>query len=177
MHPNRRHALQRVIGLAVAGPAMGVLATQPRASSGRTGHEPLQAPASWNAALDSSDRTGRPIVLMFSRPGCPHCVALRLDSLGHLQAEADERGVLVYELDLTDDQPFGASDAPARAGANAASPAALARTLNVSVSPTVLFLGPDGELAERLVGYASADFYNAYLHARIEQSRATLARR
>jgi hypothetical protein len=43
------------------------------------------------------------------------------------------------------------------------------------VSPTVVFLGPRGELAERLVGYPSADFYNAYLDDRIARARAAIA--
>ena len=46
-------------------------------------------------------------------------------------------------------------------------------------TPTVLFLGPAGQdLAERLVGLASTDFYGAYLDERLAQARkAVLALR
>ena len=46
------------------------------------------------------------------------------------------------------------------------------------LAPTVVFLAPDGtELAERLIGYPSADFYGAYLEQRLEQARARLGAR
>ncbi|MEY3707473.1 MAG: hypothetical protein RL585_2030, partial [Pseudomonadota bacterium] len=40
--------------------------------------------------------------------------------------------------------------------------------------PTVLFLGPQGEIAERLIGYGSRDFYGAYLNERIASARKKL---
>jgi hypothetical protein len=54
-------------------------------------------------------------------------------------------------------------------------PAALAASLGIRFAPTVAFFGPRGELAQRLVGYQSADFYGAYLEERIATARATLA--
>ena len=53
----------------------------------------------------------------------------------------------------------------------AESPAALARRLGIRAVPTVVFLGGDEELAERLVGYQSPDFYGAYLEQRIADAR------
>jgi hypothetical protein len=46
--------------------------------------------------------------------------------------------------------------------------------MGVRFAPTVAFLGPDGELAERLLGYQSADFYGAYLDDRIAEAAAKL---
>ena len=57
----------------------------------------------------------------------------------------------------------------------AGSPRELGRFHKVRLAPTVLFIGPQGELAERLVGYGSPDFFGAYLEQRISQSRAALA--
>ena len=44
----------------------------------------------------------------------------------------------------------------------------------VRLAPTVLFLGPEGEVAERLIGYGSPDFFGAYLDQRLAQARAAL---
>jgi thiol-disulfide isomerase/thioredoxin len=133
----------------------------------RTPDVPLPGPPDWNAALEAS-RTGRmPIVLMFSRAGCPYCIALRRDSLRHLAAEAPQRGVLFFELDVADGRPIGAG--------SAVTGMSLAREFEVTVTPTVVFVGPGGELAERLLGYGSRDFYNAYLDERIELARKRLA--
>ncbi|HEY5789606.1 MAG TPA: hypothetical protein VIX81_03225, partial [Gammaproteobacteria bacterium] len=47
----------------------------------------------------------------------------------------------------------------------------LADRYRVEVTPTVLLLGPDGtELAPRLVGINSVDFYPAYLDAALEEA-------
>jgi thiol-disulfide isomerase/thioredoxin len=131
------------------------------------GDSPLPAPDSWRDALRRAGTDGRPLVVLFSTPGCPWCRALRRDVLHHLAAEAQARGVRVLELDLTDDRPF--------ADGSGDSPASVARSLGARVSPTVVFAGPGGELAERLVGYPSPDFYNAYLDERIAQARARIA--
>lgn len=124
----------------------------------------LPRPQSWTALLAESRAGTRPIVLMFSTPGCPWCERLRRDHLRHLARDQHRLGVIVAELDLLDREPL----------ADGRTPAAIAGALGVRVAPTVLFLGPDGELAERLVGYQSADFYGAYLDERIAEAAAKL---
>jgi hypothetical protein len=44
----------------------------------------------------------------------------------------------------------------------------------ITMVPTVLFLGPQGEIAERLIGYGSRDFYGAYLNERIANAKKKL---
>jgi thiol-disulfide isomerase/thioredoxin len=132
-------------------------------------HAPLPSPPGWDATLRESARSGKPIVIMFSRPDCPHCLALRLESMRHLRADDARRGILVYELDITDDRPLVAE--------SPTSPQSIARSMAIRLVPTVAFLGPEGELAERLVGYGSRDFYNAYLEDRIDRSQAQMRRR
>ena len=93
----------------------------------------------------------------------------------HLAREQVDRRLRLVEYDLSDRKPFSGSGAHAD---SPASPAALAAALGIRLAPTVVFLGPDGsELAERLVGYSSPDFYGAYLEQRIEQARSRLAGR
>ena len=133
----------------------------------------LERPGSHQALLRESARDGSVIVALFTLPGCPFCAAIRRDQLRHLAREQAARGVRVVEYDLSDATPFGATDPHAPA-----SPAALAAALGIRMAPTVVFLGSDGgELAERLVGYSSPDFYGAYLEQRIEQARSRRAAR
>ena len=167
--------------------AKPLLAAAPSGSAGPApASDALPRPASWQALLRESGRTGRPVVAMFSIHGCPHCLLVRRDHLRHLAREQAARGVFVVELELNDRRPF--SDAAADEGrpakresaawpaAAAVSPADLADALGIRLAPTVAFIGPQGELAERLIGYQSVDFYGAYLDERIETAIAALRR-
>lgn len=122
-------------------------------------------------------QSGLPVVLMFSLPGCAWCDALRREHLNALAAQQGQLGVRFIELNMSDRQTFpdikpdnAAPDQP-RAWWQHDSAAACARALRVRMAPTVLFMGPQGELAERLVGYGMPDFYGAYLEQRIAQAR------
>lgn len=136
----------------------------------------LERPQSLAALAARARAEGRPVVALFSREGCGWCEAIRREQLGHLAREAQARGVLVVEFDLADARPFRPAAGPGRAEGWAAeeSPAALARRLGIRVAPTVAFLGAGGELAERLVGYGSPDFYGAYLDERIARARGAM---
>lgn len=114
----------------------------------------------------------RVLVALFSRPDCAFCAALRRDQLVHLVRESDTLGIIVAEFDLTMKTRFGDADASSPFGD---SPAEFARRLNVRATPTVVFMGDNGEVAERLVGYGSPDFYGAYLDDRIETAKRSFA--
>jgi len=118
----------------------------------------------------------RPVVIMFSTPGCPYCRALRTEHLDALERAQERVGVLYLELDLADRRPFaidpGVRLPPVLDGLDNGRD--LARRLSVRLAPTVIFLGPEGELAERLVGYGARDFYAAYLDQRIADARRRL---
>ncbi len=125
--------------------------------------------AAWPLLLARSGHERRPIVAMFSLPGCPFCIAMRREHLAALHRTQDAAGVLVAE--------FGLSDASPIAGADGLTAAGLAKRLGIRQAPTVCFFGPDGsEIAERLTGY-STDFFGAYLDERIALSRRLLGAR
>lgn len=146
------------------------------------------------APLLEQARLGALVVALFSRTDCPWCEALRRDQLVHLARDARAQGLQVVEFEISDDRPFkpraltaaGTAAHPVERAApqlaprtdtnlwGANSPSDLARHLGVRVVPTVVFLGPRGELAPRLVGYTSRDFYGAYLTQRIDEARALL---
>jgi thioredoxin-related protein len=118
----------------------------------------------------------KPIVIMFSTPGCPFCHALRTEHLEQVAAQQQSLGIHYLELDLSDRRPFeaaaGAIIPPLFRGL--ANGRELARRLGVRVAPTVVFIGSDGEVAERLVGYGMRDFYAGYLDQRLAEARAKL---
>lgn len=144
----------------------------------------IERPASHDALLREAARDSSVIVAFFSLPGCPYCEAVRREQLRHLARGQSAQRLRVVEYELGDRTPF--TGAPARthgpgdaddAGAPR-NPAALAASLDVRVAPTVAFIGPDGkEVAERLVGYSSPDFYGAYLEQRITQARSRIGPR
>lgn len=201
MPPSRSVAAARALALACC--ALAVQFWGPRAHAQATSAAPpaaqnahaLPRARSLTALLERCAQDRSPIVAMFSRAGCPYCAAIRRDQLAHLVRDAAARGVQVVEFDIADERAFVAGASPSgstglrsESGASdpsrpdradvlraAASPAALARALRIRLAPTVVFLGPDGELAKRLIGYSSPDFYGAYLDERIEQARAALA--
>ncbi len=121
---------------------------------------PLDGTRSPQALL--ADGEARVVVALFSLPGCPWCEVVRRNYLRHLEAAVPGVRVAEYVIgDERDFQPAVGSGAPQNA-------AALAKSLGIRVAPTVTFLDRDNrELAERLVGYNSADFYGGYLDARI----------
>lgn len=139
------------------------------------GHPPDSALLDLPTLAREAFASRRPLVLMFSLRGCPWCDSLRREHFAGLQKRQAAEGVLAIELDMTDARRFESvpqQQAHDPGGwRSGASPRDIARALRVRLAPTLLFLGPDSELAERLVGYASPDFFGAYLDQRIEQAR------
>jgi len=166
------------LGLRVLALAPLLACAAPVASLAASGAH-LEQPRDLRGLLEQAARERRPVVAMFSLAGCPWCEAIRREQLDGLAREQAARGIRVVEFDMHDERAFAGaatgSDSAARPLADSASPAALARRLGVRIAPTLVFLGPDGELAERLVGYGSPDFFSAYLDERIERARNALA--
>ena len=99
-----------------------------------------------------------PILVMFSSEHCPYCMVVREEFLKPMLRSGDytDRVIIVeIESDETiltdfDGRPIEAID--------------LAQRYAATLSPTVVFLDSDGrELAPRLVGITTVDFYGGYL--------------
>jgi thioredoxin-related protein len=103
--------------------------------------------------LDRAGKQKRPLVLLVTMPGCGWCDLVKQDYLQHLARDQDKEGVLVFET--------------IQGGPEL-------QRYRITMVPTVLFLGPQGEIAERLIGYGSRDFYGAYLNERIASARKKL---
>ena len=127
----------------------------------------LPVPVSLPGAAQTAAAKKEPLVLLVSLPGCPYCEVVRRNYL--LPARRDA-GLHAWQLNITDRAtPLVGFDGKAT---TAAEQVALWKA---GFTPTVLFLGPSGQdLAERLVGLASLDFYGAYLDDRLTTARAAL---
>ena len=119
----------------------------------------LPLPASLASALEAALARRRALVVLVSLPGCPWCKLVRESYLAPMLAD----GQPVVEVDMQDKGGIVGFDGAAT------TPARVADALRVRVAPTVLFLGKGGrELAGRLVGVSSVDFYGAYLQDRVD---------
>ena len=127
----------------------------------------LPVPASLPQVALAAKTQGQPMVLLISLPGCVYCELVRRSYLMPLLAEI---GLQVWQLDVSNRTAplIGFDGKPTTA-------AAQANAWKATFTPTVLFLGSQGqELAERLVGIAVPDFYGAYLEQRLVTARAAL---
>jgi thioredoxin-related protein len=124
----------------------------------------LPVPTSLPAAAGIAAAKNEPLVLLVSLPGCPYCELVRRNYL--LPAQRDG-SLYAWQLNISDrTTPLTGFDGKVTTAA------AQVAAWKAGFTPTVLFLGPAGQdLAERLVGLASVDFYGAYLEERLAQAR------
>jgi hypothetical protein len=135
-------------------------------ATARAAQPQLPMPSSLASALEAALARRRALVVMLSLPGCPWCKLVRESYLAPLLAE----GQPVVEVDLQDKGGIVGFDGAAT------TPARVAEALRVRVAPTVLFLGHGvRELAPRLVGVSSVDFYGAYLQDRVDAANRAAA--
>jgi thioredoxin-related protein len=127
----------------------------------------LPVPASLPGAAQTAASKKEPMVLLISLPGCPYCELVRRN---YLLPARNESGLEAWQLNINDNStPLTGFDGKTTTAA------AWTKTWKVSFTPTVLFLGPEGQkLAEPLVGVAVPDFYGAYLEERLEMARTAL---
>ena len=147
----RRSLLLTAAALPLIGPAHA--ATLPRAVDLRQ-------------ELAAALERGQPLVVMVSLDGCPYCRVVRDHYLAPMH---EQQGLPVVQVDMRSRRHL--KDFEGRTIVHDE----LVRARRVSMAPTVLFFGPNGEeVAERLVGGSLPDFYGAYLDQRLEQARAKL---
>ena len=129
----------------------------------------LPVPVSLPGAAQTAAAKKEPLVLLVSLPGCPYCEVVRRNYL--LPARRDD-GLHAWQLNITDrTTPLVGFNGKATTAAEQIA------VWKAGFTPTVLFLGPSGQdLAERLVGLASLDFYGAYLDERLATARKALGR-
>lgn len=132
--------------------------------------EILPIPASLKAAAQAARARREPLVVMVTLKGCAFCDVVR----GHYLGPMAQRGeVYAVQVNMLDRQSV-LQDLQGRS----TTPYDQARAWKARIAPTLLFLDSEGrEIAERLEGMSSADFYGAYLQQRIDTARSVVRRR
>ena len=132
----------------------------------RTAPATLPSARSLRDELALALKGGRPLVVLVSLGGCPFCRVARERYLSPLR---EQQGLPVVQVDMRSAVDLQDFDGAAH------SHNTLVRVWNVAVAPTVLFFGRGGlEVAPRLVGGGSPDFYGAYLDERLAKAQAAL---
>ena len=125
-------------------------------------------PAAQDLARDAAanSRDGKVMLVLFSQDGCPWCERARREFLLPIQKNESYTSRLTFrQIDMDRRTPL--RDFQGKASTHAD----FARANGITVYPTVMLLGPDGErLAEPIRGFNGSDFYGAYLDRRIEDA-------
>lgn len=111
-----------------------------------------------------------PILLMFSAEDCPYCVTVEEEFLKPMMISGDYTDKVLIRKVMLDVHP----DAIGFDGGEL-NPASLASQYSVFATPTVVLVDDQGkEIAERLVGINTVDYYGAYLDQSIEQAKSEM---
>lgn len=133
---------------------------------------PAAAEVKLPQATDLSELAARsqeknvPILLMFSAPDCGYCRALEKDYLKPMIVSGDyDDKVIIRKVEMSIGAEVVGFDGSSAAADD------IAGRYQVFVTPTVVLVGPDGhQLADKLVGYNTPDFYGSYLDSAIDKS-------
>ena len=165
----RRDAVTGAWGLAVVaavGVGLGPSGPVAAQTSARVPPVVLSAPASLQIELAAALKAGQPLVLMVSLDGCPYCKIARENYLAPL---VREEGLRVVQINMQHAEAL--KDLQGRDTTQAQ----LIAELKVTVAPTLIFYGRGNqEVAPRLEGMSSLDFYGAYLEQRVHTARQAL---
>lgn len=141
--------------------------TLPVGLSYAQGSATITQPHSLTDAAMQAATHDAPLIVMVTLRGCPWCDFVRTS---HLKPLVRKRGMTVLEIDMANDvlqvRDFQQSQTTQKA---------LAMQWGVKRAPTLLFLNSAGaEVAQRLVGVSSQDYYGVYLDQRIETARQSI---
>jgi thioredoxin-related protein len=128
----------------------------------------IPAAKSLQSEISIALKMASPLLVFVSLDNCPFCKIARENYLLPLM---NEQSIPVVQVNFRN----MASVTDARG--NVMTQDQLVRAWGVKVAPTVLFLGKDGrEIAPRLTGGSTSDFYGAYLDERIRIAQTVIAR-
>ena len=131
----------------------------------------LPAPVDLQRDAVQAQQEGKPVVILFSLPGCSFCEVVRRNDLTPLLRDlpAKERPI-IREVEIDGAQTFVGFKG------EIVSHRTLARMLNVRFAPTVVFLDSSGHpLTEPIVGGDVAGLYGGYLDKAFSESTKKLA--
>ncbi len=133
----------------------------------------LQTATDLRAEAALANRSGGPLILLFSRQDCTYCRAIKRDYLQPLASNLRYRDkVVVRQINQDSDAPI--TDFRGERSTHAR----FAAVEKIKLVPVVAFYGPDGKrLTDPIIGTRLPDFYQSYLEQAIEKSVLALKRR
>ena len=132
---------------------------------------PLRYADDFAASGRTTAATSTPIMLVFTRPGCPFCARAKQDHLEPLNANpAYSAKVVLREIEAPNDLvPLRGFDGAMTTHAG------FARQYGVHTVPAVILVDSHGPaLTDAIVGLNLAEFYNLYLEPAIDAARLRL---
>ena len=121
-----------------------------------------------NLAQDASvsSSQNKPIVFFVTADHCPYCEKLRQE---YFKFSPNDERFILRELELDNHHSVVGFDG------TKTNHRTLAKQYKISLTPTVAFVGPDGEqLADSIIGVPLMDFYNYYFEKALGQSISQL---
>ena len=113
----------------------------------------------------------RVVVLYFTAEYCMYCQALDRQVLGPILRGGDYEAIAQFYRVQQDEPETKLTDFDGKKISNRD----LIQRYQVDVTPTIIFVGPDGlEIASSIVGFLTVDFYGAYLDQSIQDGRTYL---
>ncbi len=111
-------------------------------------------------------RTKRPILILFSREGCPYCIQIKREILKPMLISGDYADkIIIREIILNPTVTL------LNFNGSAVKSSELADKYSIEITPTLLFLGPNGkELAERIVGINTIELFSYYVDQAIDRA-------
>lgn len=159
-------AIRLALTASVSVALLALTAVAPRADEA----ESLVPARDLQADASTVKAQGLPLLLVVTRADCPYCESLKRHVLSPMLRNLSYRSkVIIRELCIDPDvriRGFRGESVMA---------STLAENYEATLSPTVLLLDDQGlEIAERLVGFNSVDFYGHYLDEAIDLALETM---
>jgi thioredoxin-related protein len=135
----------------------------------------LLAPSQFGSVIRNAReaRGGLVPAVMVGSAHCPWCELILKEQLAPRMVGQQTPRLVVLDFDLVDRKPVEGLNLIKPPSARSLSPAEWAKAHRYALAPTVVFIDQRGQpITEPLIGYASRDFYGAYLEDRILQAQA-----
>jgi len=115
-------------------------------------------------------RTGVPVLIIFTSPGCSYCERVMKNYLIPMQRNRDYASkVLIRRVEIDSTKPLTGFDGKATSGQQ------YAASLKVKFTPTIIVFTPNGTPAgDPLIGLGPEDYYGGYLDAAIDAGLAKM---
>jgi len=119
------------------------------------------------SALEQATRQESVVAGLYSSEHCPFCVAVKKEQLAPRIRSTSRPGLIVVEIDTDNRQPFSLPNGQRVTATE------WGRQHRITLMPTLTMLDVSAKpLTKPLVGYASRDFYAAYLEDQIQAAAA-----